>query len=64
MKKLENVSPLEIRGIDDGFNPHDLIEENDDEDNIYLAEYNIQPDKQKLKQIEAQTKKQFEEYGE
>jgi len=35
----------DIRGIDNEFNPHDLIDDNDEEDNVYLAEYNLQPDK-------------------
>jgi len=35
----------DVRGLDDNFNPIDLIEENDEDDNVYLAEYNLQSEK-------------------
>jgi len=31
------------------FNPNDLIEENDEEDNLYLAEYKLKNDKKEEK---------------
>lgn len=34
-------------GIEGKFSPNDLIEENDEEDNHYLAEYNIRPEEKK-----------------
>jgi len=39
------------------FNPNDLIEENDDEDNLYLAEYNLKTDKKKQDKNQENVKK-------
>lgn len=37
-------------GVNVAFNPFDLINENDEEDNIYLAEYNLDADVQEKKE--------------
>jgi len=42
MKKVEHLQQGEFARIEDKFNPQDLIDDNDDEDDLYLAEYNIQ----------------------
>ena len=44
--KLEKMNFDDCKDLDETFNPHDLIDENDDEDNVYLAEYNLELEKQ------------------
>src|SRR5690348_1086917 len=46
IEKLEKLHYDDVKNLDENFNPQDLIEENDEEDNIYLAEYNLDLDKQ------------------
>jgi len=63
LKKIENIFYGDIRKVDEKFNPHDLIDENDEEDNVFLAEYNIQTEKKKIKDKDAAEKRKLEEYG-
>lgn len=63
MKKVENIAYGDIRRVDEAFNPHDLIDENDEEDNMYLAEYNIRAEKKKIKEMDAAEKRKLDEYG-
>jgi len=63
LKKIESIAGPDTKGLDGDFNPHDLIDDNDDEDDIYLAQYSIQPEKLRRQQQEINAKKQLEEYG-
>jgi len=46
LNQVQKYKQSEIKtiGAEDRFDPRDLIDDNDDEDNIYLAEYSIIPD--------------------
>ena len=57
---LENMQLDGLKGIDEHFNPNDLIDEDDEDDEFYLAEYNLQSDRI-LK--DKQDKRKIEEYG-
>lgn len=61
MKKVENLQQKEIK--DERFNPYDLIDDNDDDDNMYLAEYNIGHEKQQIRTQHEVDRKKAEEYG-
>lgn len=52
-------SEMKERGFDPKFNPQDLIEENDEEDNYYLAEYNLTVALAKPQQIVPQSQKEL-----
>eukprot|EP01017_Pseudomicrothorax_dubius_P031395 TRINITY_DN4001_c0_g1_i6.p1 TRINITY_DN4001_c0_g1~~TRINITY_DN4001_c0_g1_i6.p1 ORF type:complete len:529 (-),score=240.90 TRINITY_DN4001_c0_g1_i6:80-1633(-) len=60
--KLEQLSFHDLKGLDDDFKPTDLIDDNDEEDMIYLAEFNLHEDRLKKQATEANTKK-IEDYG-
>ena len=64
LEKLENMHLDELTGgADENFNPSDLIDENDEDDLLYLAEYNLQPDKMLKERQDKADKKKIEEYG-
>lgn len=63
IEKLEKMHYDDVKNLDENFNPHDLIEENDEEDNIYLAEYNLGHEKQLKEQSKNQEIKRLQEYG-
>lgn len=48
---MENLTYAELQGIDRDFKPTDLIDDNDDEDQLYLAEYDLNEDKIKRNQL-------------
>jgi hypothetical protein len=52
-EKLENLSYHDLKGMDHDFHPSDLIEENDEEDQLYLAEYDLTDQKSPRKKEEA-----------
>jgi hypothetical protein len=51
-----------MKRVDDAFNPKDLIDDNDEEDNMYLAEYKI-AEKKRLQEDIQVDKRKVEEYG-
>lgn len=61
--KLEKMNFDDCKDLDETFNPHDLIDENDDEDNVYLAEYNLELEKQLKEHIKNEERKKLEDYG-
>jgi len=65
LKKIENMNYGDVMRAEDKFNPHDLIEENDDEDKLYLAEYNIHTveEKKQIEKRDEEADKRFENYG-
>ena len=63
LEKLENMQLDDLRGIDEHFNPNDLIDEDDEDDQFYLAEYNLQSDKMLKDRQDKQDKRKMEEYG-
>lgn len=63
-KKLENLTYTDLKGIgDEKFRPQDLIVEDDEEDAMYMGEYNIQEEKAKREMASNVEKKKVEEYG-
>ena len=64
-EKLGAISYADFKGFqDDGFKPTDLFDENDDdEDQFYLAEYNLHSEKIAKHQANNEMKKSIEEYG-
>lgn len=63
LKKLEKYNYEDVKGLDENFDPNDLIEENDEEDNVYLAEYNIQQDHAQRELMRNLEQKRLEDYG-
>lgn len=63
MKKVEKYQQGEFVRLEETFNPNDLIDENDDEDNMYLAEYRLHPEKKERKTPAEVQQKKLEEYG-
>lgn len=61
--RLEKMRYDDVKNLDRNFDPRDLIDENDDEDNLYLAEYSLNLDKQLKQHNNLRNKKQFEEPG-
>ena len=62
MKKIGEMKADQLKKVDAKFDPADLIDENDDEDDIYLAEYSIDADKKPVPRSEEKDAK-FENYG-
>jgi hypothetical protein len=63
-KKLENLTYTDLKGIgDEKFKPQDLIVEDDDEDALYMKEYNLQEEKAKRQISDTIQRKKMEEYG-
>ncbi|KAL4485751.1 hypothetical protein ABPG72_012291 [Tetrahymena utriculariae] len=64
-QQLEQLSFTDMKNLNNGqFRPTDLFNENDDEeDKIYLAEYNLQEDRQRKMQEQIINKKGQENYG-
>jgi hypothetical protein len=62
MKKVEKFQYADMKRVDDQFNPKDLIDDNDEEDNMYLAEYKI-AEKKRLQEDIQSDKRKIEEYG-
>ena len=60
MKKIGEMKTEQLKNAK--FDPADLIDENDDEDDIYLAEYSIDTDKKPLPRSEEKDAK-FDNYG-
>jgi len=63
--KLENISYTDLKALnDDNFKPTDLFDDNyDEEDQYYLAEYNLTDDKVKKEKQNLELKKNIEDYG-
>ena len=63
--KLENISYTDLKALnDDNFKPTDLFDDNyDEEDQYYLAEYNLTDDKEKKEKQNLVLKKNIEDYG-
>ena len=57
---IDNMQLDDLKGVDEHFNPNDLIDEDDEDDEFYLAEYNLHSDKI-LK--DKQEKRKIDEYG-
>ena len=62
MKGVENFQDQDLMKIDDKFNPQELIQENDEEDDMYLAEYDIQ-EKRIVKPESGTDMKKYDNYG-
>ena len=58
--KLDNLSFADIKGMGEDFKPYEFVDEDDDEDQIYLAEYNLLEEK-RLPPV--QTSKKVDNYG-
>jgi len=63
LTKVETIHYHDMNKVNDLFNPHDLIEENDHEDNLYLAEYNIQNEREQIKDMKQNDKRRADQYG-
>ena len=63
LTKVETIQYHDVKKVSEMFNPHDLIDENDAEDNLYLAEYNIQGERQLIKDRKQNDKKRADQYG-
>jgi len=63
LEKLENLHYEDIKGLGDQFNPSDLIDDDDEDDGYYLAEYNLQADKIMKDRAQKQEKQKLEQYG-
>jgi len=61
MKKIGEMKTEQLKKVDAKFDPADLIDDNDDEDDIYLAEYSIDTDKKA--KYEEKDNTRFENYG-
>ena len=63
LKKIEKILYGDIRKVDETFNPHDLIDDNDEEDNEYLGEYNLSNEKKRLRALDEAERRKADEYG-
>lgn len=63
MKGVENFQDADLMKIDDKFNPQEMIQENDEEDDMYLAEYNIEDRPRIVKPESGLDMKQYDNYG-
>ena len=64
MKKLRNSQEQDLTHVYDRFNPHDLIDDNDEDDDMYLAEYNITKEKKRaMADREYMNRRKIEQYG-
>ena len=63
MQKLQKYSYNDIKDLDHNFDPNDLIDDNDEEDNIYLAEYDLQKDRKMREEAKNAKNKKIELYG-
>ena len=63
IRKLGEYNYTDIKGLEEEFDPTELIDENDREDDIYLAEYNIQHDLALQKQKRGAQKARFGDNG-
>ena len=63
LKKIEQLLYGDVKRVDEGFNPHDLIDDNDEEDNHYLGEYNLNVEKKQMKIDNEAERRKLEEYG-
>ena len=63
MKKIGEMKTEQLKKVDAKFDPTDLIDDNDDEDDIYLAEYSIESEKKQQKSDEKEKEARFENYG-
>lgn len=64
-QKLQELTSSDMKAlIDDGFKPSDLIDEFDDEeDQIYLADYNVVEEKHEKVKEENDRSRAIEDYG-
>ena len=64
-QKLQELTSSDMKAlIDDGFKPSDLIDEFDDEeDQIYLADYKVIEEKQEKVKEEHDRSRAIEDYG-
>jgi len=63
LKKIEQLLYGDVKRVDEDFNPHDLIDENDEEDNQYLGEYNLSVEKKQMRAENEAEKRKLDEYG-
>ena len=61
--QLEKISYEDLRAINDDFKPTELFDENDDEDQMYLAEYNLGPEKVHKEEQTKNLIRSIEDYG-